>query len=409
MSANLLLAWRNLWRSRRRTWLTVGAMIVCNTLMVFMLSLQFGTYDMMIESTLKTFIGHLQVQKEGYLDEPRMRGSFTGVAELTTDLRQQLGLEAVAARAEGFGLASSEARSLGIQITGVEPDYEPLVSTLPGLLTEGRWLSDNGAEEIVIGAVLARNLKIGVGDELTFLGTGQDGSMAAAIVTVVGIIDSGIPMLDRMLAQIPLGYFQSVFSMEDQAHRIVFDVARLDAVDRTLARVKTLIGDRPELVALDWDQIQPGIMQGIQADMASAWFMYGVLILLVSFSVLNTQLMSVLERTRELGVMLALGIKPARLARLVMLETSVMAVMGLVIGVACGGAIALYLSYTGFWMPGLEEAMARYNLPGSIYPKITALGFLLGPSIVCLGALVASIYPALRLLWLQPVQAMRAV
>ena len=409
MTANLLLAWRNLWRSRRRTWLTVGAMIVCNTLMVFMWSLQLGTYDMMIETTLKSFTGHLQVQKEGYLDEPRMRDSFDDVAALTKSFRNSLGVASVAARAESFGLASSEDRSVGIQIMGVEPEYEPLVSTLPGLVSDGRWLSDNNAEEIVIGAVLARNLKVTVGDELTFLGTGHDGSMAAAIVIVVGIVDSGLPDLDRMLAQIPLGYFQSVFSMQDQAHRIVFDVGRLEAVAPAMLQVQGLIETRAELVALDWDQIQPGLRQGIQADAASAWFMYGILILLVSFSVLNTQLMSVLERTREFGVMLALGIKPARLSRLVLLETSVMAILGLLIGVFFGGLIAAYFAQVGFSFPGMEEAMARYNLPGSMYPKLSASGLLLGPTIVCLGSLLASLYPALRLLWLQPVQAMRAV
>ncbi len=409
MTANFLLAWRNLWRSQRRTWLTVGAMIFCNALMVFMLSLQFGTYGLMIETSLKTFSGHLQIQKVGYLDEPRMRDSFAGVAELSASLRKELGLERVSARAEGFALASSEERSFGIQVVGVEPDHEPLVSTLPGLIKRGRWLSDMDAPEIIVGAALARNLKLDIGNELTLLGTGADGSMAATIVTVVGIVESGMGDLDRMLAQMPLGYFQSVFVMEDQAHRIVMDVNSLEAVAPVKLQIGELIQGRSDLVVLDWDEIQPGLRQGIQADMASAWFIYGILILLVSFSVLNTQLMSVLERTREFGVMLAFGIQPARLARLVLLETGLMAALGLIIGVAIGGSIAVYISLEGFSFPGMEEAMAQYNLPGKIFPEITLAGVLLGPSVVCVGSILAALYPALRLLWLQPVQAMRSV
>ena len=332
MNVTLHMAWRNLWRHRRRTWLTVGAMIFTNLLLIFLISLQLGSYDMMIENSLRAVSGHLQVQRQGYHEDPRMRDTLAGVGALTEQLRAALGVQAVAARAQGFALASSEDRSFGIQILGVDPEYEPRVSSLPGLVKNGRWFSAADADEIVLGSVLARNLKVGVGGEVTFLGSGQDGSFAAGLVRVVGLLDSGIPDLDRMVAQMPLRTFQSVFSMPDQAHMLVVELSGLEQVPGALTVAQQLIAARPELVALDWDALQPGLRQAIRSDMASAWFMYAVLIVLVSFSVLNTQLMSVLERTREFGTMLALGIKPGRLGRLVMLETLVMSLLGLGIG-----------------------------------------------------------------------------
>lgn len=407
MNISWRLAWRNLWRHRRRTWLTVGAMVFCNVLLIFLISVQLGSYQMMIDNSLGALSGHLQLQQEGFDEDQRIRQSVPAVAERAQQVQDLLGEEAVAARGIAYALASSEERSFGIQITGVQPEREPRISTLPGLLREGRYLS--GADgEIVVGALLARNLRVAPGDEITILGSGRDGSFAAAIATVVGIIDSGIPDLDRALAQVSLPWFQTVFSMGDHGHSVVVRLRNLERVPAAVATLRPLLTEAPELVVLDWDQLQPGLQQAIRSDMASAWLMYGVLILLVAFSVLNTQLMSVLERTREFGVMLALGVSPGRLARLVGLETVLLGAMGLVLGVLLGGLLALYLQQAGFTFPGLAEMGARFNLPARIYPPVTLASLLWGPLTVFLGALLAAVYPALRLFGLQPVAAMRA-
>jgi ABC-type lipoprotein release transport system permease subunit len=404
-----VLAWRNLWRHRRRTWLTVGAMVFSNVLLVFLISLQLGSYQMMIDSTLGAFTGHIQVQQHEYLDQQRMRQSVPAAAELAAQLRQLEGVQAVAARAEAFALASSQERSFGILLTGVQPAYEPGVSTFPGLLAEGRYLEKSDAAEIVVGAVLARNLKVGLGDEVTFLGSGRDGSFAAAVATVVGILHSGIDEVDRSVAQLPLGYFQQVFAMGDAGHSVVIRVPKLDQVDGMVEALRSQLASREDLAVLDWDALQPGLRQAITSDMASAWLMYSVLIVLVAFSVLNTQLMSVLERTREFGVMLALGVSPQRLARLIGVETLLMATLGLVLGILLGAILTAYLGHTGFTYPGMEALNSRFNLPARIYPPLSLLSLLWGPLLVFLGALLAAVYPALRLLSLQPVAAMRAV
>ena len=142
--------------------------------------------------------------------------------------------------------------------------------------------------------------------------------------------------------------------------------------------------------------------------MTSAWFMYAILIVLVAFSVLNTQLMSVLERTREFGVMMALGVKPTRLGALVMAETAVMSGLGLAIGATLGFMLTYYLSIVGFSYPGMEEMAAQFNLSDRMYPSLSVLSIMLGPGIIFIFSLLASIYPALRLFFLQPVSAMRA-
>lgn len=402
------LAWRNLWRQPRRTWLTIGAIVFSNVLLVFLMSFQFGMYDLMIENSLRAVTGHMQVQRLGYVDNQRMRQVVPDVSSLAGAIRDQLGVNSVAARAQAFALASSETRSYGVAVVGVDPIFEPGVSNIPGLVDRGRFLEDATAAEIVIGSVLARNLRVGVGDELTLLGTGLDGSFAAAVVLVVGVFDSGVPDLDRAIAEIPLGFFQDMFYMHGAGHQVVINAPSLEAAPGMLARVERVTDAHDELVVHDWNRLQPGLKQAIQADMSSSFFMYGVLTILVAFSVLNTQLMSVLERTREFGIVLALGLKPGQLGRLVMLETAIMGVIGGLTGALAGSLLTLYFTRNGLQIPGMEEMAAQFNLPARMYPHVSAMSLILGPCILLAFSLLAAVYPALRLQWLRPVEAMRA-
>jgi putative ABC transport system permease protein len=402
------LAWRNIWRQKRRTWLTALAMIFSNILLVFMISLQFGSYDMMINNSLAMFSGQVQVQHRGYQEDEKIRQAIDGITALADDIRGRFPQAAVAARASAYVLVSSQERSFATQLVGVEPVFEPAVSSIPGLLTSGQYLDKPAAAEVVIGEVMARNLKVGVGDELTFLGSGIDGSFAAGVVRVKGIFSAGSQDLDRGLAEVPLAYFQDAFAMGDRGHVIALAVPDLASVPALLAPLRDMVSDREGLVVLDWEALMPGLKQAIQADMTSAWFMYGVLIMLVAFSVLNTQLMSVLERTREFGVIMALGIKPRRLAMLVFLETFMMAAIGLLIGVLLGSLLTGYYAHTGFSYPGMDEMAAKFNMSPEMYPSLGLLSVLLGPSVVFVFCLLATIYPALKLYRLHPVEAMRA-
>jgi ABC-type lipoprotein release transport system permease subunit len=413
MNTMLALAWRNLWRHKRRTWLTVGAMVFSNILLVFLISLQIGNYDMMIDNSLKAYSGQLQVSLKGYQDEPKMRLALEDISSLTEHIRVAMPELNVSKRAQAFVLASSDERSFGLQLAGVDVQHEASVSSIPGLVKEGRYIrSNNGSDqdfEIIIGKVLARNLKVTVGDQITLLGSGYDGSFAAAVVQVVGIFESGITEIDRGLAQIPFDAFQSVFAMQGRGHSIVANGADVKKVELYQQKLEAALSDTDgELETLNWMQLNPGLQQAIQSDMASAWFMYAVLVVLVSFSVLNTQLMSVLERTREFGIMNAIGLRPIELTKLVLLETGVMAGLGFAIGTLGGLVLAIYLNRVGISFPGMEEMAAQYNLSGTMHPSLSPFSIASGPAAVFIGCLLAAIYPVLKLQKLEPVAAMRA-
>ena len=383
-------------------------MVFSNVLLVFMISLQFGMYGLMIENTLKVNTGSLQVQAPGYKDEGKMRQVVPDVVPLAAELREELGTDAVSARGIAFALASSEERSFGMQIIGVDPKHEPLVASIPGLVSEGRYLEPADAEAIVVGKVTARNLRAGIGDELTLLGSGLDGSFAAAVVPIVGIFDSGVADFDRSIAYVPLSFFQEIFYMDGAGHQVVVAADLLSEVPSLVARAEAALPEDGTLAVFDWDALQPGLRQAIQADISSAFFMYAILVILVAFSVLNTQLMSVLERTREFGIVMALGVTPGRMGRLVFIETGIMAAIGLAGGALAGAIVTYWFTVNGFSYPGMEEMASEFNLPAKVFPEVSIQSALIGPAAVFLFSILAAAYPALRLHWLQPVEAMRA-
>ena len=195
--------------------------------------------------------------------------------------------------------------------------------------------------------------------------------------------------------------------MEGAGHQVVIVADDRDMLPVLIPEVAGMLPPNSGLVVLDWDQLQPGLKQAITADMASSFFMYFILVILVSFSVLNTQLMSVLERTREFGIVMALGLRPGKLGRLVLLETAMMGSMGLLLGAIAGGLLTAWFSGNGIVFPGMDEMAAQFNLPARMYPKVSLLTLFGGPIIVFAFTLLAAVYPAVRLNWQNPVDSMR--
>jgi putative ABC transport system permease protein len=388
------LAWRNLWRHKKRSWLTIGAMVFCNTLLIFLVGLQVGNYRMMIDNTLSVLTGHLQVQTPAYLDSPKLRESIGASEDLIGDIRTTLGPEIkLAPRLAAGALLNSENRSFGAQILGVHPTLEQEFGVLAGTIRQGRWL--NTGTEIVIGETLAKNLQVSVGEELTLLGSGYDGSFAANVLTVVGIFQTSMADMNRSLALIPLAEFQYTFSAADQLNVIAIALPEFGETEQAKARLLAVLKAK-NLAVRDWNELVPGLRQAILSDVISAFFIYLVLAVVIVFSVLNTQLMAVLERRREFGTLLALGIAPSQLGRLVFTETLFLGLLGLTIGVGGGLVLNYYLSIHGLQFEGMEEMASKFNMSARMYPEISWFTTLAGPSLIFAGAIIASIWPVFK-------------
>lgn len=397
------IAWRNLWRNRRRTRLTTSSIAFAIALIVFFMSLQSGSYEDMIDLGTSLITGHAQIQHPKTLEDPDIDHRLNGRAELLARLDATPGIEA-APRLVVFALASVDERSLGAQIMGVDPKREQRLSVLPARIDSGRYLSAPG--EAVVGQRLADNLGASLGGELVVLGTGADGSVAALVVEIVGLLRSGITELDRGLVQLHISDVSSEFSLTDAATHIALKGASPPDLELLNLAVSPLLAE--DQVLRDWPELMPDLFQGIEIDRISGRVMYVIILAMVAFSVLNTFVLLLFERRREFGVLLALGMKPGRIILMVHLEALALWILGAGIGLGVALAVIAIVASTGISLgDDMQEMAEQMYMPSHMYPGIDVLTLTFAPLVMLFATQLAAAVGSLRLLRLRPVDAMR--
>mgnify|MGYP002633137509 CR=1 FL=1 len=403
------LAWRNLWRNRRRTLLSVSAVTFTVIILILLPSMQVGGYAAMIRASTQVLDGYAQLQQVDYLDKPSIRHSFAVTEQTLSGLRQQFPDLALSPRMSGFALASSEGRTLGVQVLGVDAGYEPKVSSLPGTIRQGRYLQNS--DELVMGATLASNLQLKLGDPITLLGSGRDGSLAVDSLKLVGIFESGSKTIDRQLVEMDIQRFNQTFAMQGQYHAIVISAeSRSTVMDRVqaLSVIGQNLSGQQSWVVRPWSELETGLLKAIKIDMSTAALVYLVLVVVVCFTLLNTLLMSLMERTREFGMMMALGVRPALLGKVIWLENCLTGLLGVAAGMLLGSLLVLWLESHGITFDSAEAVMAEYGLSSTLYPDLNALSLLAGPGVVMLVLMLAGLFPLFKIRRLSVLDAMRS-
>ena len=412
MSIETKMAWRNIWRNPRRTILTVCAITFATVLLVFMLSFQFGSYETMINTSVKINSGHLQVQAEKYQEKKSIRFVIPDPRAIADIVDQIPEVATYTFRGQAFSLISSKDRTYGVVVTGIDPQKEATVSRIKKLIQAGDFLAADDVNQALVGNLLAKNLRVSIGDELTLLGQGRDGSIGASVVQVKGIFRSGIDEFDRSAMQIPLSTFQDIFSMEEAVHEVVVIGKSLSDVSRIKAQLKAALAvlkNGKALKTLDWQELMPGLRQAIEMDLVSGLIFYGLLIIVVAFSILNTFLMAIFERTKEFGVMMAVGTTPRRLTKILLIESMSMTLIGIITGICIGIGLTYYFQIHGIDFSGGSELLSQFGITGRMYPKLSLLSVSIGPFMVLFFTFFAALYPALKVRRLRPVEAMTAI
>lgn len=399
------LAWRNLWRQPIRTALSMVGMAFISMLLVFMLSFQFGSYDVMKSSMLQVSDGFGQFQQPGYKDDPELDKTIPDYMSLVADLGAVDGVSAITSRSNGFGLLANGERSFAAAVFGVDPANEPRVSTMSTMISQGRALSPDDDAAIIIGDGLARNLRLNLGDQVTLLGSGTDGSVAADVLTLVGIFKTNVPEIDRQMAQMPLTRFDETFLMEGGVNQVAISGDKLMDIERAEPQLRAL-ADKYGIAYLNWSEIRPEVKQAITFDMSTAMVMYGILVIVVVFIILNTLYMSVLERTREFGLLLAIGMKQGQIGKMVWIEMVFLSLLGTGVGIALGIALTWYFQQVGIAIEGMDDTYAEWGLPNRFYPAMTPFRVLLGPAAIVAAIAILGIIPYFRVMGLRPVTAM---
>ncbi|BBP44701.1 transporter [Thiosulfatimonas sediminis] len=378
-------AWRNLWRHKTRSWLTLSAIAVTTMSLVFMLSFQFGTYASMKEQNLSLISGFAQVQNPQFSERPNLHNGFQIGKNWPTILQQQSALSGYGFRAQNFAILSNlkDTQNHAVQIMGIQPESEKTLSSLSQNISQGSYFADpNQAMPIVLGKQLAAKLELTIGDQLQLLGEDANGSLAVELFTLVGTFDLPINAFNNQLAQIRLSDFQALFAYPNQVQQLVLKTPKLAQMDKLAdALFSQLEQDAypQNLRWRDWKDLQPGLYQSIQMDIASAFLWYSALLLIVVLIVLNTLYMSVLERHNEFALLHALGMQPRQISAMLSLEILLLITLGLALGWIAGVAISLYFMHAGITFSGMEELFAQFGLSGTLYPQLSVISLAFVP------------------------------
>lgn len=418
------LAWRNLLRNRARTALTVGGIGFSVLLVSFAMSLQSGSYEIMIDSATRYFTGHGQISHREFVDQPRLEHTVTNASSLQARLAQIDGLR-VFPRAQAFAVVSlagsvsrdspagdpqnepSSEKSLGGMVIGVDFNAERNHLDVYNSVVAGTIPTQPGHG--LIGSSMARNLGAQIGDELIVLGSGKQGAVAAAIFVIAGIVETGQVELDRTLVLAPVAELAEALYLQDEAHMLVLMVDDLSKLSATASSVAELL---PEALTVQtWQQLMPMIEQSIELDRAGAVLFYSLLLILVAFAVVNTFVMVLFERTREFGLFMALGMRPGQVITQVQFEAFLLSLLGVALGLLLAYPLITYLTGVGIPLDqmGGEEAIRQMQMGSMerIYPKISWSSAATAPLVMILGTQLAALVSTVRVRGIHPVTALR--
>ncbi|TNE47903.1 MAG: ABC transporter permease [Bacteroidetes bacterium] len=401
----LILAWRNIWRNRNRSLITISAIASFVLLAIVTVSLQQGVWDNLVKNLVSLYTGYAQVHGKDYWEEQTLENSFEINEQVDQLVQQTPGVRNMTHRLESFALASSGEKTRGCLVVGIDPVHEDSLTRLSAKIHQGDMLKP-GEEAALVAEGLAEKLNLGLGDTIVLLTQGYYGSTAAMKVAIKGLLHFGSPELNQRVAYVPLALAQYWLDANKRATALVVGLTNADQLPAVARTLKKALPDEYE--AMTWQEMMPEINQHIEADSAGMYIMLGVLYLLISFGIFSTLLMMLAERQREFGMLNALGMPLGKIARVVLAETIFLTLVGCLVGVALSYPAVWYLVEHPIVFTGeLAKTYEKFGFE-PIFPAIMKARIFIeqGLTVLIIGFVLA-IYPVWRVMHLEAVVAMR--
>jgi ABC-type lipoprotein release transport system permease subunit len=355
----LRMAWRNLWRNKRRTMITVASIFFGVLLATIMASMQDGTYGNMIDMMVRLSSGYLQVQYPDYAGDKTVNNVFAPADDLVERLETSASVTTVASRFESFALISSGMNTRGGAVIGFEPAKDKETSNLGHWVSEGSMLN-TGDKGVLVASNIARYLGLGINDTIILISQGYRGVTAAGQYPIKGILTFSTPQMNNLGVFMDVAIAQELFSAEGMITSLVIMTDGYDAVAPALREVNAIAGD--SLSVLTWQELNPEIVQFIESDKAGGVVMLFILYIVIGFGIFGTIIMMLAERRRELGVMVAVGMHRSKLATVLFMETMLIGLTGVVVGFAVSIPVILTLVGNPIELPGeVREAYLQYG------------------------------------------------
>ena len=400
------LAWRNLWRNHRRTLVMLSAISIAAWAMIFMTSLIRGMVNEMLRDGIRSLPGHVQVHHSDFRDDPSV-GNLVGMtsADIGTALADA-GIEQYSARVRVPAVISSERESRGVLLLGVDPEREVAIDSIGSSVAEGRTLESIDDNGVIIGRKLAKKLDTDIGKRIVLMSQDPDNEVADRGFRVVGLYEASLAAQEEAFVFAGRATIQRMLRIDDSVSEVAVVGEDYRVVAPLLTSVRAAIGGQDEV--LPWMDIDRylGTMMGVMDGFVLVWVI--VIFLALSFGLVNTLVMAVFERVREIGLMLALGMRPASILGQIVVESLFLLALGLMIG-----NLFAYLSVIpltdGIDISAVAEGMEMFGASSILYPELELRDMTTANVVVLVLGLLASLSPAWRASRYEPVEAITKV
>jgi len=418
MSGRILgLAWRNLWRNPRRTLIAMAAIGFGYAMLLFVACLMAGLRQQMIETGTSLVLSDIEVHAPRYYPNRSIYQTLGGrqgteVGALLAAIAADPRVDAASPRVYGYGLVSATHQSAGAEILGVVPDQEQKVTVLQTRIVKGSYLTERMPKGIVMGDKFATTIGVGVGSEIILLTQAADGSMGNDLYTIVGTFHTGLDAIDRGLVLMSLSSLQELLRLpSERIHEVGIKLHAITEATTVAAALGAQLGKTLPVRVRAWPELVPELADYVQFNRGVTFILFVIFFLLVIIGIVNTMLMAIIERTRELGMLMAVGMRPVQVVGLIVAEAAGLAAASLVLGGAIGAPFLWYLQVHGLNLGGAGEGVSLAGVvvgqhwygqqDFSTYSQ-AALG-------LAVTALVSALYPALRAARFRPTEALRKI
>lgn len=398
------IAWRNIWRNKRRTIITSAAVVVAVFVSTIITSMQEGTYVKMIDNIVKLYTGYIQIQNKDYWEYKTINESFERDSNIYRVINSIELVSNYTERLEYFSLYSTGNNTRGGLLVGINPEKENSITNLSFWVKEGEYITKNDSG-ILLGENIAKSLNAKIGDTIILISQGYQGSSAAGLFVLKGIIKYPNPQLNNM-GFIDINKAQEFFNAENRLTSIVLMVRNQYDVDLLKCNLQKLLSNNFRIMT--WKEMQPELVQMIESDRVSNGVMKVIFYVVVGFGILGTIIMMMAERRREMAIMIAIGMKKIKLIIIVLVEIFFIAFIGIVVGFLISLPIVAYLTYFPVKLTGeIAKAYEIYGLEPKLFFSMDFSVFWFQILVVIVIVMLVSIYPIYNIHKLNVIKGLR--
>jgi len=405
MKTYLQLAWRNLWRNKRRTLIASASIFFAVIFALLMRSMQEGSYDYMVDASVSMYTGYIQVHAKEYWDKRSIDNSMELSLTRIDKIDSVKHVTLVTPRLESFSLISYGNVTKVASIVGIHPELENKMTDLKNKLISGKYLTEK-ARGVMIAEGLATLLKVEIGDSVVLYGQGYHGVTAAAQVEVEGIVKFTLPALNKTMVYLSLDYSQWLYAAPNRVTTLSIMIDEAKKINEVHAAVSNLFDEKYEVMM--WSELMPELVQSIEVDNAGGIIMLGILYVVIGFGIFGTVMMMTAERTREFGILISIGMKKWRLSYVSFLESLFLSFIGVLAGIIVSIPILYYLKQNPIPLTGeMADVMLKFGLDPIIPFRFAANIFVDQFLTVLVIAMISALYPLSYIRKLNPVKAMK--